>query len=430
MANKKNHAEGVNKNSNKEASNNSPLFAVNNKESLQQKENEQDILQEIKKAMAEGVYNKNEEVQNREEDDNDAKIFITNDIPLANKKDKAFRLVAEKKSKELTAEQIAKKEKKEAKKAAYKKTTFKHKLKVLVALMILGTFTGSGLGVWYFNFALKSNVDYSADPDDFVQSIDETLTKNFAGINLEDKENWMNYIDGKSPADLNAADNLVLTFYNASLATSYTSIGEGNIVTGITPDQFMYSERKFDGNSYSFVSISPTTNAFVGDIAVCDILGKGSKLIKSYEGPLHESNKSADWEYVASYTTDKYEEMSGVAVDDLQAYIVGEKTIVSSSEIQTDENGNYIIKVKLDNINSVLKYVRQVKRTGGLDSYPEFLSIEQTYTITQDWQLVSIYTEEVYKALKMVARPTIHATMTTNFTFNEPVTMPQVPPTL
>ena len=62
----------------------------------------------------------------------------------------------QKKDKENTKNAKLKKPKK-----VYQKSTFKHKMKVIGCLAALGVFTGSGLGVWYFNTALKSNVDYT-----------------------------------------------------------------------------------------------------------------------------------------------------------------------------------------------------------------------------------------------------------------------------
>ena len=300
--------------------------------------------------------------------------------------------------------------------------------------MALGMFTGSGLGVWYFNFALNSNVDYSADPADFVQSIDETLARNFSGVNLSKPEKWVSEAKalGKTPADISATDNFVLASYNASLATSYTAIGSGLVKT-MGQNQKMYSERKFDGSTYSFVSISPSTMpSLVKDVAVCDVYQKGSSIINSYQGPILEGDTSADWSYHTSYTAEEYPGMAGVEITDLQPYLIcgkeGYNTVLSESEVTVDENNNYVFTLELDTVTSVLKYVKQVRRTGDLALLPVFSEIKQTITMTEDWQFVSIQIEEKYSAIKMGVNAPINASLMIYFTFNEPVTLPSVPP--
>ena len=418
---------------------------MSEEEILSQKEKEKEILEEIQNLMAEGSYNKDEKHENNDEEDEDEKVFVTNNIPLANREkeglflETAFSLKEKKKSskaeKLLSSEQLAKKAKREAKKAAYKKTTMKHKLFVMGVLAVLGIFTGSGLGVWYFNVSLKSSVDYSqaGNPEDYVQSIDDTLLRNFPGIDLNAKQNWVQYAQNqnKTPMNLSPVDNFVLAQYNITdLATSYSVIGSGSVVakTIITVDQFMYSEKKFDGQKYSFVSISPDTTGMVGDVAVCDVLGgKNANTIQSYKGKIHEGNRSADWAYNTTLTTTEHGNLNGVKVNDIQPYLICTETVVSSSEITLDENGNYVFTLELDTIKSVLNYIKQVKRTGGLSTFPEFKSLQTTFTITPDWQLVKMGIVEVYKAVKMGMTPTITGTLDFDITINEPITLPTLP---
>ncbi len=384
-----------------------------------------DTLKEIEHTMNEHLYNKGEEEKNYEEDDVWQKIFVTKAVPFAKREEKGIAKA------KLTKEE--KKAKKDAKKASYKKTTLKHKLKVMAVLSVLGIFTGSGLGVWYFNFNLKSNIDYSqaGKAEDYIQSVDETLTRNFAGFNLADKVNWVDFAQsaGKTPADLSPVDNFVLAQYNIQNANSYSVIGSGSIVakTIITVDQFMYSEKKFDGEKYSFVSISPDTTGIVGDVAVCDVLTKGGNTISSYKGKIHEGNRSADWTYNTSYSSAEHSALNGVKVNDIQPYIIGTQTVVSSSEITIDENGNYIFTLELDTIKAVLNYIKQVQRTGGLSTYPEFKSLQTTFTITPDWQLVKMNIVEVYTAVKVGMKPTITGTLNFDFTINQPVQLPTLP---
>ncbi len=410
---------------------NQNLTPQNEQENQNSTLSEQEIIKEIEAAMTEGTSKIDTVIEDEDEDDNPTS-YATTEVPTAQRSPTKNKVLEEKNSPSFS--RLSRKAKREAKKAAYKKTTFKHKLKVMGVLMFLGVFIGSGLGVWYFDNFLKSNTDYSADPADFVQSVDETLLRNFSGINLANMQDWVDYAkgQGKTPADLSPTDNFVLAEYNASIASSYTSVGEGHIKT-MGQNQYMYSERKFDGSKYSFVSISPSTlPALVADVAVCDIMTKGSSTIYSYQGPIIEGNKSAKWAYSSSYSKDEYSILTGVAINDLHPYLVcgksGYETVASFSEVTQDENGNYVFTLELDKVNGVLKYVRQVKRTGGLAFLPEFSSIIQTVTISPEWELIRLEVAEKYSAIKMGVNAPIDATLNFNFTFNEPVTLPSVPP--
>lgn len=431
-------------NPNPEAPQEAPLFADNSEEVIENKnqsteagteetevtpvqDEENEILKEIQDVMTEGTYNQSEEIKSAPIDEDEEKAVALSEIPLetsAKKKNK---------KKTLSPSAEARKAKREAKKAAYKKTTFKHKLKVMAVLTVLGMFTGSGLGVWYFNYNLKATVDYSkaGNPADYIQSIDDTLTRNFDGINLAEKKNWVSFAQGqgKTPAELSPVDNFVLAQYNATIANSYSVIGSGSVVakTVITVDQFLYSEKKFDGEKYSFVSISPDTTGLVGDVAVCDVIGKNSSTIDSYKGKINEGNTSAEWTYNTTYTAQEHSNLNGVQVKDIQPYLICTETVTSSSEITMDENGNYVFTLHLDTIKSVLNYIKQVKRTGGLSSYPEFKSISTTFTISPDWQLIKMNIVEVYKAIKMAMTPEITGTIDFDFTINQPITMPNLP---
>ena len=64
-------------------------------------------------------------------------------------------------SKDEKARLKQKKKEEEKREKEYQKGTFKKNMRALGIILVLGIFTGSGLGVWYFNYALKSKVDYS-----------------------------------------------------------------------------------------------------------------------------------------------------------------------------------------------------------------------------------------------------------------------------
>ena len=214
----------------------------------------------------------------------------------------------------------------------YEKKTFSKKMKTLAILLALGIFTGSGLGVWYFNVALRSNVDYSAmNPSDYIQDVDETLKNNFNITSDSDKENWVEIAksQGKTPADLSVADNFVLAEYNVSLANSFIAIGNGNVNTlGIA--QSVYSSKKYDGNKYTFESISKGMLS----VAICDSYVKNSTKVSIYNGSdINSDGTNATWNYENDMTIKDYLAMVGNLPSAVQPYIISSKTIIESSDI-------------------------------------------------------------------------------------------------
>lgn len=304
----------------------------------------------------------------------------------------------------------------------YEKKTFSKKMKTLAILLALGIFTGSGLGVWYFNVALRSNVDYSAiNPSDYIQDVDETLKNNFNITSESDKENWVEIAksQGKTPADLSVADNFVLAEYNVSLANSFIAIGNGNVNTlGIA--QSVYSSKKYDGNKYTFESISKGKPS----VAICDSYVKNSTKVSIYNGSdINSDGTNATWNYENDMTIKDYLAMVGNLPSAVQPYIISSKTIIESSDI-TYENGLYTFTIDLDPINSVLNYVYQVKRTGGLSALPEFKNITQTIVIDENWNLISIDVSESYSAVAFGMKFSCSGTLKTTFTYNCDVTFP------
>lgn len=313
-----------------------------------------------------------------------------------------------------------KKDKKEKKVSTYEKTTFAHKMKVLAVLTVLGIFTGSGLGVYYFNNFLRSNVDYSSlNPADYISNIDDTFAK-LSITNADDKANWVQIVKdrGTSPSDLSPVDNMLLAEYNAKNATTYEIVGNGACATIAT--QTVYSMRKFDGSTYTFESISKG----MLNLAICDYMPKGAKSIDVYKGS-DITVSGAVWNFNQNLTLDEYKSSAGTMPNDIQPYIISDKTVSSSSDVVYDDSkGLYSFTLHLDPIKSVLLYHKQVRRTGGLEGDPEFEYVTITVTIDEDWNLVSTDIEEKYTAIKFGLPNKCVGTLYSTYKFNDAVTLP------
>ncbi|MBP3344688.1 MAG: hypothetical protein J6K97_00600 [Clostridia bacterium] len=361
------------------------------------------IFAEVEKAMKEGVYRQKKKKAKPE--DYIAKEKATVDIESKEVEAKKDKLKKTKPTKE---------------KKVYEKSTWKHRMKVLGILCFLGVFTGSGLGVWYFNFALKSNVDYSSlKAEDYIGNVDDTFKK----MSISNKDSWVETAKSKgyTPASssLSAADNILLAEYNAKQASSYSIIGTGKVIAMNVP-QTVYSAKKFDGNTYTFESIS----AGMLTVATCDVMDYNGSKVKVYQGKKPRKD-GADWVYDSEMTTEEFEATVGVMPDGILPYIISEKTIESSTEVVYDDaSGNYSFTIVLKPIESVLLYYKQVRRSGGLEADPEFKSIEIKFTLNENWDFVSTEIKESYRAVKFGLPVTCNGTLTTNYTFNDEVTLP------
>ena len=365
-------------------------------------QNQDEILEQIENVMEEKSYEKDEKVPQQtseSEEGIDAHVFVE-----------------------------TKKEKRKKVKKPYEHTTFKHKMKVLGVLLVLGIFTGSGLGVWYFNFELRSKIDYGAfDPADYIQTVSETFANNSINAKESDGLNWVNVAKqkGLTPAQLTPADNFILAQHNVTLADSYIIDGIGYVdSTGVR--QSIISRKKYNGSYYTFESISPSKISFIGDIILCDKYSKNAKIVSTYNSS--NTNPSAeDWRFSKDIDTNTYVLESGGLPNTVQPYIISAKTVLEPTNdkscVVLNEDGTYSFTMKLDTTTSVLNYARQVKRTGGLGSYPEFSNIEFTVVIDGDWNLRSFSIKENYSAVKGI-KARCAGTLDYTVTLNGSVEMP------
>ncbi len=304
----------------------------------------------------------------------------------------------------------------------YQKGTFKKNIRALAILLILAIFTGSGLGVWYFNAVLKSTVIYSNYlVSDYLPDVNTTFAK--LGINNEnDKSNFLEIAKSQNidplSTRLNVLDNYLLALYNAENSKSYAAIGNGMVST--IASQTIYSAKTFDGKKYSFESIS------VGlvKVATKEEMNKGENIVYLSTGSSiitnDDGSMSATWEAEKTLTSEEYKELTGSYVNTINPYIISESTIINKESSTTIKNndGTYSFIFQLHPIYSVLNYYKQVKRSGGLETDPVFTSIEQTITIDENWNFISIDTVEKYTAVKFSMGAKCTGTLNTKFLFD------------
>ena len=355
---------------------------------------------------------------------------------------------ADEKLKDDFKKELNKKANKEKKvKPKTSKKSFKQRMKTLGILTVLGVFTGCGLGVWYFNNAVVPPVNYGLyNASDYQTKAEDVLGELF-GIS-SDYENWRSSSEFlssgiDSPSDLTPVQNFLLAEFNALNSDYFHIVGNGRVrvsAFGIPISQTVYSEKNFDGNTYTFESISEGTM----DIGKCSVMEKPTSLNPNPEVMLFSSSDvytsegasitdNAVWGNYETYTQDAYIDLAGGLPNGIQTYIISDKTITStndSSVITYDEaTGYYTFTIELDPITSVLNYVRQVQQTSGLGSAPTFESVKQTITIDGEWNLISISIEERYSVLYGGISAGCSGTLTSYYYLNQPelIDFPDLP---
>ena len=262
--------------------------------------------------------------------------------------------------------------------------------------------------------AILNPEDYEAD---YGELFSETL-----GISIPNDTQWVANAQsqGKTPASFTAIQNFELAHWNAMHASSFTVFGHGGVNTlGVT--QGIYSGRRYDGNAYCFESISTGMVSAIG----LDYMKKGSNIVYNYEGSNPQKDDSATWKQTGSMTLEEYTDAIGNPPSVVQPYIISEKTVDSASEVEyNEENETYTFTLELNKVFSVLRYAKQMKKTGGLGSYPEFEYVTQVVTIDKDWNLVSIDIKEQYSAVAFGMKVGCSGTLFNEFTFNGEVALP------
>lgn len=328
-----------------------------------------------------------------------------------------------------TKEVDSKTRKKKGIKKPTKKISWKKRLFNLSVITVLGVVTGSVLGSWYFKTALTPQVDYSsytdADIAKLQDNIDDILLTATGKANLSeaDKKDWVTIAKSNemSPEKLSPSQNAQLALFNITLADNYTAIGNGLVST--IASQTVYSERTFDGTNYQAISISLGTFA---KVALKSTMQVDSDKVLHHTGNVISATEGS-WENgkVENYTKKGFIEFAGGLPSSISSYIISSKTVLNENEIQTnkmqDENGKTLYKftMPLHKVEGVLLYVRQMRMMSGLTSLPEFIDVENTFTIDEDWNLVQIDVKEHYTQIAMGVKATCEGTLSTTFKINE-----------
>ena len=135
------------------------------------------------------------------------------------------------------------------------------------------------------------------------------------------------------------------------------------------------------------------------------------KYVNQTKGDYPESSKT-------EYSLEGFEEVWGCTKDRGSAYIISESTVLNS-EIKTNGDGSKTIALDLDPTLSVIRYVKQMKMTGGLSQEPVFHSVHLDFTVDENLTLLELFINEYYDVHMVIDAKNSNGKITQKFTYEQ-----------
>ena len=135
------------------------------------------------------------------------------------------------------------------------------------------------------------------------------------------------------------------------------------------------------------------------------------KYVSPTKGSYPDSSKT-------EYTLESFEEVWGGTKDRGTIYIISEQTVLSS-EIKDNSDGTKTIALDLDPTLSVIRYVKQMKMTGGLSQEPIFHSVHLDFTVDEQLKLLEFFSDEYYDVHMVIDAKNSNGKISQKFKYEE-----------
>lgn len=308
-------------------------------------------------------------------------------------------------------ESTTKKKSKKDKKGDKKKKS--HKMKkstrfTLLIVILVGMFCGVTVGLY---FGPKS-----IDPNRYNFEVSALL---------DDVDEIRNEASGKTPVELGATKSCVLAFDTTFNESRVKVVGRGSVTAiGITQSISALTIRMNDKLYYENVSVS-TVKKLINRYYV-----EGENILH-YGGNL--SGNIVTWNTTPDNTgandiktMTQYKAKFGSTMNEYMTYIVSSKTVNSEGAVTINDDGNYAFTLTLDKSKSVVNYVKTMKATGGLSSYPDFTSDPRVdIIIDANYRILRFESHEEY-AVPMGLSVNTVGTLVNTFSYDEDFVMPKI----
>ncbi len=291
------------------------------------------------------------------------------------------------------------------KKSKIKKKMSKKRFWITMSsVVIMGFIFGLGIGKYIIGGKLDPN-RYNFAVSALVDNVDD--------IKKEAKN--------KNQIKLGATKCCVLAFDKTFNYEDVKIVGKGEVIAQVGP---VKAKQTIDS-----LTIRNGKNLFIETISISQYVQALNRnyvndgTIKQYGGKINGNTITWDGQNYNTGENDiktmkDYQTRYGATLFEYMTYIVSSKTVVTESEVQQDENGNYTFSLTLDKSKSVVNYVKAMKDTGGLKDYPDFTSDPKiTLLIDADYRILKFESEEQYTA-NVGIRAKSNATLTNIFTYD------------
>ena len=262
----------------------------------------------------------------------------------------------------------------------------------MIMVISVGALSGSTLGKMYIDNFLNTP-NYSSYSEEFLRD-------NPASIRYQ----------GKTPDKLTPTQAFVVA--ESLLTTSsnkWTMTKNGEIQNSFKP-QTLSGLSVFDGNVLSNITESNGFKTFV-EKTESEI---GSNTVNCFTGS--KQNDDYVWNNPETITVDSYREVYGISPQSVINYIISSKTVNDYTEWNKND-GKYTASLSLNPVSSVILYIKQMLKTSGLNVAPTFNSINITFTLDENYRLLSFNIVEEY-VVKFGLTVKCKAIINTDFNYN------------
>ena len=121
---------------------------------------------------------------------------------------------------------------------------------------------------------------------------------------------------------------------------------------------------------------------------------------------------------LTEYTFDEFDTTWGRTMDRGCIYIISSKSYLKGS-VDKNSDGTYAINVYLHPTYGVLRYVKQMKMTGGLSQEPIFHEVHLTFNVDDELNLKSFVTDETYDVHMVIDAKNSKASLTQTYYYEE-----------
>ena len=258
------------------------------------------------------------------------------------------------------------------------------KASVIISTVVGAALIGGGipLGIFLSDLFSFNGVDYS--------NLDASANEDNAAALIRRYE----ADKGKSATELSmsysGAELVMIAENNVGKHENAQTIGVGLVNAAMGVKQSIYSSTVKKGDTYFMENLSKSSF-----VACAKRFYQANDEVQTYTGEIIDE-KSATWNETAdsSLSLEEHDEKWGKDLSRSSIYIVSSKTVLSQEVSQ--DGDNLKIHLSLDPINSVIRYVKQMVNVSDLAAPPAFHTVDITYTIDQNMNLLQRDINEVY----------------------------------